>query len=148
MSGARDRIGRQIQQVSRQWRRAVDLRLAPLGLSDATWLPLVYLARVGPARQGEMADYLRLDRSSVVRLVDGLVAQGLVTRADDPEDRRARRLVLTDTAGPLVAAAQEAVAEVRARALEAVSDEELALAARVLDSIQARLAVEEMMARP
>jgi MarR family transcriptional regulator for hemolysin len=139
VDSARERIGRLIQQVSRSWRRAVDLRLAPLGLTDATWLPLLYLRRMGPVRQGELADYLGLDRSSVVRLIDNLAAQGLVERQDDPEDRRAKRIVLTAAAGPVVRAASEAATEVRGQALEGLSPEALAAAEAVLEGILARL---------
>jgi MarR family transcriptional regulator for hemolysin len=137
---SRERVGRLIQHVARNWRRAVNLRMAPLGLTDATWLPLLYLNRAGSVRQGELADYLGLDRSSVVRLIDTLAAQGLVRRQDDPGDRRARRIVLTPAAAPVVRAALEAAAQVRAVALEGLDDEALAVTAAVLASILAHLA--------
>lgn len=134
-----EQVGRLIQHVSRNWRRAVNLRMAPLGLTDATWLPLVYLNRAGAVRQGELADYLGLDRSSVVRLIDTLSAQGLVQRQDDPDDRRAKRIVLTPAAAPVVRAAQQAAADVRATALEGLEPEALAVTEAVLASILAHL---------
>jgi MarR family transcriptional regulator, transcriptional regulator for hemolysin len=139
VEASRERIGRLIQQVSRNWRRAVNLRMAPLGLTDATWLPLLYLNRVGSVRQGELADYLGLDRSSVVRLIDTLTAQGLLKREDDPDDRRAKRIVLTPAAAPVVRAAQEAATAVRATALEGLEPEALAITETVLASILSKL---------
>lgn len=135
----RENIGRLIQHVSRNWRRAVNLGLAPVGLTEATWLPLLYLNRVGPVRQVDLAEYLGLDRSSVVRLVDALTAQGLVLREDDPQDRRVRWVVLTPAAAGVVGAAQKAAAEVRGTALSGISPEDLATTERVLGQILARL---------
>lgn len=136
---SRERVGRLVQQVARSWRRALDLSLAPVGLTEATWLPLLFLNRVGPVRQGDLADYLGLDRSSVVRLVDTLAAQGLVQRTDDPDDRRARRIVLTETAAPVVLAAQAAASEVRARVLTGIAPEDLETTERVLRQILAHM---------
>ena len=148
VESSHERIGRLIQHVSRNWRRAVNLRMAPLGLTDATWLPLLYLNRAGAVRQGELADYLGLDRSSVVRLIDTLSAQGLVQRQDDPDDRRAKRIVLTPAAAPVVRAAQAAAGDVRATALEGLDAAALAVTEAVLASILSRLpqAAEEVAA--
>ena len=139
VESSRERIGRLIQHVSRSWRRAVNLRMAPLGLTDATWLPLLYLNRAGAVRQGELADFLGLDRSSVVRLIDTLTAQGLVLRQEDPDDRRAKRIVLTPAAAPVVMAAQEAAADVRTTAMDGLDAEALAVTEAVLASILSRL---------
>ena len=38
------RLSTKIGVVARQWRRAVDQRLQPFDLTQATWLPLVQLA--------------------------------------------------------------------------------------------------------
>ncbi len=137
--GSRERIGRLIQQVSRNWRRAVNLRMAPLGLTDATWLPLLYLNRVGSVRQGELADVLGLDRSSMVRLIDTLEQQGLVLREDDPDDRRAKKIVLTPAAQPVVQAAMDAALRVLDGAVEGISPMELETTAQVLETMLSRL---------
>ena len=71
----------------RQWRRAVDRRLQPFGLTEATWLPLIHLARApAPVRQKDLAASLLLDGSSVVRLIDTLQESGFVERSEG-EDR-------------------------------------------------------------
>lgn len=137
--GSRERIGRLIQQVSRNWRRAVNLRMAPLGLTDATWLPLLYLNRVGSVRQGELADVLGLDRSSMVRLIDTLEQQGLVLREDDPDDRRAKKIVLTPAAQPVVQAAMDAALRVLDGAVEGISPMELETTVQVLETMLSRL---------
>jgi DNA-binding MarR family transcriptional regulator len=58
---------------------------------------LVYLAdRDEQPTQQEMAEELAIDRSEVVRLVDGLEENGLVSRSRDPDDRRKYRLAVTE----------------------------------------------------
>src|SRR5271165_3493919 len=85
---ARSGFGALLGHAARLWRRGVDQRLRPFGLTEATWLPLVRIARSAkPMRQRELAASLSLDSSAVVRLVDVLQAEGLVERRED-EDRR------------------------------------------------------------
>lgn len=49
----------------------------------------------GPLAQRDLTERLRLDKSTVSRLVDGLVRKGYVTRERDPANRRLYRLLLT-----------------------------------------------------
>lgn len=139
------RIGRLIQQAGRNWRRAIDQQLQPLGLTEATWLPLLYLARVGPVRQVDLADYIGVDRSSVVRVIDALAAQGLVARESDPSDRRANLVHLTPAAAPLVAEARQRATGLRHRLVEGIDPAALEAAEDVLTLILTRLALEEGM---
>lgn len=53
------------------------------------------LDQQGAMRVTALADTLALSPSAGSRLVDGLVQRGLVGRAEDPQDRRAKTLVLT-----------------------------------------------------
>jgi DNA-binding MarR family transcriptional regulator len=46
--------------------------------------------------QRELADFLRLDPSQVVAIIDGLEERGLVRRETDPRDRRSRVIVPSD----------------------------------------------------
>ena len=54
-------LARRIALASRQWRRAVNLRLGAYGLTEATWLPLLHLSRAEePMRQKELAAALEV----------------------------------------------------------------------------------------
>src|SRR5579864_8685966 len=91
-----ERFGTLIALTARQWRRAVDRRLQPFGLTEATWLPLIHLARAPvPPRQKDLAASLVLDGSSVVRLLDALETAGLIERREETTDRRAKTIGLT-----------------------------------------------------
>src|SRR5215203_3841243 len=65
---------------------------------DRAALVLLFpLVRLGPLRQGALADLVHADPSTVSRHVASLVDQGLVQRVADETDGRASRLVVTDT---------------------------------------------------
>src|SRR5215472_11417366 len=103
-----------IAQTGRQWRRAVDLRLQPFGLTEATWLPLLHLARAPTAmRQKDLAASLSLDSSSVVRPLDGLQASGLIERREEARDRRAKTIVLTPQGRSIVEQVEVVASRVR-----------------------------------
>ncbi|SFF58826.1 MarR family winged helix-turn-helix transcriptional regulator [Blastococcus tunisiensis] len=54
------------------------------------------LVRLGPLRQGALAELVHADPSTVSRHVAALVDQGLVRRVADETDGRASRLLVTD----------------------------------------------------
>src|SRR4051794_11945552 len=64
---------------------------------DRAALVLLFpLVRLGPLRQGALADLVHADPSTVSRHVTSLVERGFVTRVADETDGRASRLVVTD----------------------------------------------------
>ena len=119
-------------QVNKQWRRTLDKALAPLGLTQAMWLPLLHLERdSGAMRQKDLAHSLALDSSSVVRLIDGLQTQGWVERIDDT-DRRVKRIQLTSAGRAQVDAVKKVVAQMHTEVMQEVPEE-------LLDPMQAAL---------
>lgn len=105
-------------QVNKQWRRTLDRLLAPLGLTQALWLPLVHLERSqGAMRQKDLAQALALDSSSIVRLIDGLQAQGWVERLDDA-DRRVKRIQLTSAGLAQVESVKVVVTKARSEVMQ------------------------------
>jgi len=137
----RDGFGSLVARAARQWRRAVDRRLQPFGLTEATWLPLIYLARAtAPMRQKDLAAALSLDGSSVVRLLDALEASQFIERHEEGSDRRAKIIVPT-ARGLAIAEQVEAVSrEVRKATLVGLSNDDLATASRLLERVCRNLA--------
>lgn len=134
-------FGAQIAQAARLWRRVVDHRMRPFGLTEATWLPLLHLARSPAAmRQKELAASLSLDSSSVVRLLDALEAAGLIERREDGADRRAKAIFLTRLGRATVAKVERVARQVRGDALMGLSGNEIATASHVLEHVCRMLA--------
>jgi len=128
-----------VAQSARQWRRAIDRQLLPLGLTEATWLPLLHLSRSQqPPRQKDLAHALQLDSSSVVRLLDALQSAGFIERAEG-QDRRAKTVELTDAGRAAVSKVERVVDAVRADYLGAVDKTDLATAYRIMQQLSEAL---------
>lgn len=126
-------------QVNKQWRRTLDRLLAPMGLTQALWLPLLHLEHGhGPMRQKDLAHSLGLDSSSVVRLIDGLAAQGWVERIDD-SDRRVKRIQLTAAGQAQVRAVKQVVAAARSEAMREITPESVDAALALLQTLLAAM---------
>lgn len=59
--------------------------------------------------QRELSEFLRLDPSQIVALIDDLQERGWVTREPDPQDRRVNVVVVTDDGHTACARARERV---------------------------------------
>jgi MarR family transcriptional regulator for hemolysin len=140
----RDGFGRLIARTGRQWRRAVDRRLQPFGLTEATWLPLIYLARTpAPVRQKDLAASLVLDGSSVVRLLDALEAAGLIERREETADRRAKTITVTDRGLSIIDQVEAVSRDVRNATLVGLSPDQIEVATHVLDLVCQNLAKQQ-----
>jgi DNA-binding MarR family transcriptional regulator len=83
------------------------------------------LALLGPVRLTELAASLNLDPSSVSRQVSSVEKAGLVTREEDPADRRATRLMLTDKGAQVVASVHDKRAQALKKLTPGWTDSEL-----------------------
>ena len=76
----------------------VEEQLAEVGLSLPKLAALHQLSQAGDSLPlGQLAERLACVKSNVTQLVDRLEADGLVVRAADPNDRRSRLAVITDS---------------------------------------------------
>ena len=76
----------------------VESKLSTVGLSIPKLAALQRLVDAGDSLPlGQLADRLACVKSNVTQLVDRLEADGLVTRAPDPNDKRSRLAVITDS---------------------------------------------------
>jgi DNA-binding MarR family transcriptional regulator len=73
-----------------------------------------------------MADFLSLDPSQIVALVDELEKRGLVVRAPGKQDRRAKTVTATAKGGKVLEQASEAAQRAEAEVLDGLPAEESA----------------------
>lgn len=133
-------FGQSLLSVARLWRSAADRALDDCGLSHATAMPLVALSRLGDnVRQGVIADHLGFEGPSLVRIVDLLVADGLITRSGDPGDRRAKILSLTDAGRSRVEEIELILEKLRIELLADEDASELSAALGLLVRLERRL---------
>ncbi len=84
-----------------------------------------------------LAGLVALDRSNAARLCAGLEARGLLQRAADPLDRRARRISLSPAGAALLRQAEPAVAAVQQALLAPLAEAERAPFVAALAAIAA-----------
>ena len=126
--------------VARLYRQGVDEALSGLGLSDALALPVVVLGRRPEGvRQNHLADELGVEGPSLVRLLAGLVGDGLVGRREDPADRRAKLVTLTAEGRRHSERAAKALDAYRAALLEGAGPDDIQATLRLLRALQDRL---------
>ncbi|SDE61306.1 MarR family winged helix-turn-helix transcriptional regulator [Auraticoccus monumenti] len=99
----------------RQWQRGADR--VGLELDEHTFGVLSTVHDRGPSRLQDLAADLGLDASTVSRHVTALERCGLLTRVPDPDDRRARRVILTADGSAAWSRDREARRELVRRAL-------------------------------
>jgi len=95
-----------------------------LGLTRAQCKVLGYLARNEGINQAGLADLLEIKPMTLVRQIDRMEEDGWIERRPQPGDRRARRLVLTDKARPILDCVLDLSNEVRTEAFAGLSREE------------------------
>lgn len=124
--------------------RLMNRRMAEQGASLARTKLLLFLDRRGPARAADIAEYFDNAPRTVTEAIDGLERDGLVVRTPDAHDRRVKQVSITDEGrrvigeteplrqeligsvfGVLNAAEQEQLADMMARMLAAVDEQEV-----------------------
>ena len=91
-----------VNDVARLLRTFADQRARQFGMTRAQWAVLARLESNEGLKQSELAEMLDLQPITLTRLVDRLAANDLIERRADPDDRRAKRLYLTQAARPLM----------------------------------------------
>ncbi|WP_416416843.1 MarR family winged helix-turn-helix transcriptional regulator [Paenarthrobacter aromaticivorans] len=98
--------------------------LADYGLRERSFSVLTLACSGLEPTQRELADFLSLDPSQVVSLVDDLEHRGLVKRAQGKQDRRAKIIVSTAEGRRIHNKARAALEVCERSQLEALSEEE------------------------
>lgn len=120
--------------------------LAERGLTQARAHVIWQLQRDGPSTQRSLSRALNVTPRNVTGLVDGLEADGLVTRGAHPTDRRATLVSLTAKGSAVAAAMREDQDGFAQLLFHDVSAEDIATFVATLDRILSRIV--ELMPNP
>jgi DNA-binding MarR family transcriptional regulator len=105
------------------------------GLSGKHFGCMATIAEEGPLSQQELGDRLRVDRTTIVALVDELERRGLVARRRNPEDRRAYALEATGEGRRWVRRTSAGLARAESRLLEGLEPAEREELIRLLQKL-------------
>ena len=98
MPNTEEYVGVVISDVARLLRTEFDRRVRRLGITRAQWLVLTRLHRRPGASLSELAEMMEVEKATAGRMIDRLVANGWVERRTARDDRRVKRVYLTDDA--------------------------------------------------
>jgi DNA-binding MarR family transcriptional regulator len=90
-----DQVGYLLSKAHLRVHSAADEALAPLGLTVKQYGLLTLLVHEGPVSQGRLGEVMKIDRTTMVTLIDDLERTGHVDRTRNPDDRRAYALAAT-----------------------------------------------------
>jgi MarR family transcriptional regulator, transcriptional regulator for hemolysin len=129
----------QLVESSRLLRNYIDHRAKTRGTTRAQWIVLFRLREQEGLSQVDLADVLELQPISLVRLLDRLVEHGLLERRQDPKDRRANRLFLTERGRQLVDDLDSLRDAIAIDVLHDIPDQKVAASLDTLQDIKDRI---------
>lgn len=91
-----------VQRAARALARRFDEALRPLGINQGQFSLLMSLNRPDAPTISRVAAFLAMDRTTLTAVLKPLERRGLLTMTVDKEDRRNRRLTLTDAGRKLL----------------------------------------------
>lgn len=132
------RIGYFVHDVSRLRRTLFDQKMKPLGVTRSQWWVLAQLSRSEQKTgqpgmlQTELANVLDVGKVTVGGLIDRLEAGGFVLRQPCPNDRRAKRVVVTDMGRKILKQMESVSVKLNATVLKGIPKEQIGAAEAVL----------------
>lgn len=119
-------LGTDLSRLVRIWRALIDQRLKPLELTQTHWVTLHNIHQLPPEQsQIQLAKAIGIEQPSLVRTLDQLEEKGLITRSTCTNDRRAKRIKLTQQAEPIIEQVESVIDETRDDILSGISREEI-----------------------
>ncbi len=136
------RLSRLLVMAGRSWITHIDNRLrAETGQTRARWQALFTIAfGPQPVTLTDLGQRLFVQWPTLVRVIEGLAADGLITRIDNPRDGRSKLVSLTPEGLEVVHKIQPILDAERKAMLSDLDDAELAQCAGMLQRIFARVA--------
>ena len=125
--------------MARLFANALHDRIRPLGLAPAQFMTLLELWEEDGLTQKDLVRRLDIEQATMANTLKRMERDGLILRQENPTDRRAQLIRLTDKARALQDDATAAANEVNGIALSDLSEEErrefIRMMARVIGAL-------------
>ena len=134
------RISRLLVMAGRTWSTHIDNVLrGATGQSRARWQTLFVIAFGDqPATMTDIGVRLNVQWPTLVRVLDGLEKDGLISRIDNPRDGRSRLVSITEAGQAMLTQVKPVADAERSALLDGFTDEELSHCAAVLQRLLER----------
>jgi MarR family transcriptional regulator, lower aerobic nicotinate degradation pathway regulator len=130
-----DQFGYLLSKAHLRIHNSANEALEPLGLTVKHYGLLTLLVHEGPISQGRLGEVMRIDRTTMVALIDDLERDGHVDRTRNPEDRRAYALAATPAGRRVQRRAAALMKRVYDESLSSLSEDERSELRRMLTAI-------------
>jgi MarR family transcriptional regulator, transcriptional regulator for hemolysin len=137
MADLDERFSTALHSTARAWRLAMDRRLKGLGVSQAGWMTIAMVAKAQrPLSQSDLAERLGVEGATMVSMIDRLVKAGLARREPSTEDRRVKRVLLTEAGNRVFEQVKTAAAALRKELVAGIPPKKLESATELLEQLQ------------
>ena len=109
--------------------------LTPLQFDTRQVGLLITIKKYEPVTQARISKLLRIDRTTMVALIDDLENRGLVVRTESPQDRRVNNLTLTAKGTEILDQAWKKILESEEIVLQGLSTAEKQSLIKILEKI-------------
>lgn len=117
---------------NRKLRAFFDAAVREEGLTLARARALFAISRRGPLTQKELAEELEIETPTLVRVLDGMARQNLIVRTEDENDRRAKRIAMTETGRAAYDRMHVLATDLRAQIAAEISSDDIEIALSVV----------------
>ena len=107
--------------IDRQRDLRLEERMRSLGLTVQRYRAIGVIARLAPCTMSELADYSVVERTTMTRIIDQLVVEGLVERNSTTADRRKVLLTLTPAGQDLYGRAVQIIVDLNREMVSGLS---------------------------
>ncbi len=135
LDSARQFFGFQLAKAAEYFMNYAEEELEQYQLKTRHFGIMLLLAEHEPLQQAVIGRALRIDRTTMVALIDDLERLALVERKRDPDDRRAYAIFLTQKGRTLLPESETVVKEAEKVMLAPLSDSEVVELLRLLDKL-------------
>ena len=132
-------LGRHLAILTKMYYGALTMRLQHLELERHYSILMLIAGNNKKYTQKELADVLKIDKASMVGMIDYLVKKGYLARTANPKDRREYWLELTAMAIKIIPEIKHEIKQLNKMALNNLSKKENLIFNRALCTISANL---------
>jgi DNA-binding MarR family transcriptional regulator len=130
-----------VRDVARMYRTLFDQKVKELGITRAQWSALATLSRHEQEGtiQSDLARELEVGKVTIGGLIDRLEVNGIVERRADSEDRRIRRVFITQKGYDVIEQMQNIGRELNSLIMKNIALDQIHLAEEVLHEMKVNL---------
>ena len=132
-------IGYWLTVTTQRYHRAFNDELVPYGITFRQSQVLGWLALEGDLSQTELAGKMMIEPPTLVRILDRMQRDGLITRRNCPSDRRRKLIRATAKSKPVWRKIVGCAKRIRARATEGMTDRQQATLKKLLGRVHENL---------